>query len=264
VDRRRREDPVSGRLPGFERQLVEESEPLADAWERHAAEWVVAAHTPTRDSYWLFHRDQFLDLLPPPGRLTLDVGCGEGRLSRDLKALGHTVVGLDASPTLVAAARDADPEIEVHLGDAAALPFPGGSADLVVAFMCLQDVDDAAGAIRESARVLEPGGRLCVAIVHPFNSAGLFEARRADSPFVVRGTYLGRFRYRDVVDRKGYSMTFESEHRPIEWYFGALAAAGFLVEQLGETPVPESAIDDPHKRRWQRLPMFLHIRALRP
>jgi SAM-dependent methyltransferase len=252
---------VSGTLPGFERQLVEGGESLAEAWERHAAKWVVAAHTPTRDSYWLYHRDQFLDLLPPPGRLTLDVGCGEGRLSRDVKALGHSVVGLDASPTLVAAAREADPEIEVHLGDAASLPFADGCADLVVQFMCLQDIDDAAGAIREAARVLEPGGRLCLAIVHPFNSAGLFEAREADSPFVVRGTYLERFRYRDVVDRRGYAMIFESEHRPIGWYAAQLAGAGFLIEQLRETGVPESAIDEPHKRRWQRLPMFLHIRA---
>jgi SAM-dependent methyltransferase len=255
---------VSGSLPGWERQLVEDGEPLGEAWERHAAEWVVAAHAAERDSYWLYHRDQFVDLLPPPGRLTLDVGCGEGRLSRDLKGLGHTVVGLDASATLVAAAREADPDIEVQLGDAAHLPFADGYADLVVLFMSLQDMDDASGAIREAARVLEPGGHLCLAVVHPFSSAGMFEAREADSPFVVRGTYLERFRYRDVIDRKGYSMTFESEHRPIGWYVDALAGAGLLVEQLRETPVPESAIEEPAKRRWQRLPMFLHVRAVRP
>src|SRR5919108_881746 len=116
-----------------------ESADLAAAWEEHAAEFVAWARKPDHDSYWLFHRDQFLELLPPPGRRTLDLGCGEGRLARDLKALGHEVVGLDASPTLVAAAREADPELEVHVADAARLPFADAAFDLVVAFMSLQD-----------------------------------------------------------------------------------------------------------------------------
>ena len=55
-------------------------------------------------------------------RRVLDLGCGEGRFSRDLKALGYDVVGIDCSPTLVAAAREADPSLEVHEADAAALP----------------------------------------------------------------------------------------------------------------------------------------------
>src|SRR5437868_5761991 len=107
---------------------------LQDAWERNAARWIAWARTPGHDSYGRFHRDQFLELVPPPGRRTLDVGCGEGRLSRDLKALGHDVVALDASPTLVAAAREADGQLEIHLGDAARLPFADRAFDLVVAF----------------------------------------------------------------------------------------------------------------------------------
>jgi ubiquinone/menaquinone biosynthesis C-methylase UbiE len=165
---------------------------------------------------------------------------------------------------MVAAAREADPEIETLLGDAADLPFPDGHADLAIAFMSLQDIDDAAGAIREAARVLEPGGRLCLAVVHPLGSSGRFDGDEPDSPFVIRGSYLQPFRYRDQMTREGYSVTFESEHRPIEWYFAALGAAGFLVESLRETPVPESAVTEERQRRWQRLPLFLHVRAVRP
>jgi 2-polyprenyl-3-methyl-5-hydroxy-6-metoxy-1,4-benzoquinol methylase len=54
-------------------------------------------------SYERFHRDRFLELVPQPGRLTLDIGCGEGRLSRDLNAHGHTVIRVDGSPTMVGA-----------------------------------------------------------------------------------------------------------------------------------------------------------------
>ena len=49
-------------------------------------------------------------LLPAAGRVTLDVGCGEGRVAGDLVGGGHTVTGVDTSPTLLAAAREADPD----------------------------------------------------------------------------------------------------------------------------------------------------------
>jgi SAM-dependent methyltransferase len=237
---------------------------LAAAWEEHAAEFIAWARKPGHDSYWQYHRDQFLELLPPAGRRTLDLGCGEGRLSRDLKTIGHDVVAVDASPTMLAAAKEADSGIEAHLADAADLPFDDSAFDLVVAFMSLQDVDDLETAVAEAARVLEPGGSLCLAVVHPFNSAGRFAGDDASSPFVIEGSYLERFRYADNLARDGLEITFVSEHRPIEAYVGALADAGLLVERLRETDVPDSAIVRPRSRRWQRIPLFLHIRAVRP
>lgn len=153
---------------------------LRQTWEEHAQAFIAWAREPGHDSYWRFHRDAFLELVPEPGRRSLDLGCGEGRLSRDLQRLGHTVTGVDASPSMVASAREAAPEIEVVETDAASLPFDDGSFDLVIAFMSLQDIDDFAGAIRESARVLSRGGRLCMAIVHPLSSAGDFAG--ADAP----------------------------------------------------------------------------------
>ena len=186
---------------------------LREAWEEHAAAFIAWAREPGHDSYWRFHRDAFLPLVPAPGRRTLDLGCGEGRLSRDLKALGHDVVGIDASPTMLAAAREADPAIQTRLADAAALPFADGAFDCVVAFMSLQDVDEFEAALRETARVLEPGGRLCLAIVHPINSAGRFESDDPASRYVIEGSYLDRFRYADAIERDDLEMTFVSDHR---------------------------------------------------
>jgi 2-polyprenyl-3-methyl-5-hydroxy-6-metoxy-1,4-benzoquinol methylase len=74
---------------------------LRDRWEAQASQWIGWARRPGHDSYWRFHRDQFLALLPAPGRCTVDIGCGEGRLTGDLKARGHHVMGIDASPSLV-------------------------------------------------------------------------------------------------------------------------------------------------------------------
>lgn len=237
---------------------------LRAAWEEHAAEFVAWARKPGHDSYERFHRDLFLPLVPPPGRRTLDLGCGEGRLARDLKSLGHRVVGVDVSPTMLAAARDADPQIETHLADAAALPFPDGAFDCVIAFMSLQDVDDLEGAVREAARVLEPDGRFCLAVVHPLNSAGDYDGDAGDSPFTITGSYLDRSYYADHLTRDGLEMTFISAHRPLQAYTAALADAGLLIERLCEPAMPEHAISKPQKRRWQRLPLFLHARSLKP
>ena len=70
---------------------------------------------------WRFHRDRFLNLLPPPVGLTLDIGCGEGRFPRDLQAPGHRVAAIDASPTLIEHARRADPVGDYTVADAADL-----------------------------------------------------------------------------------------------------------------------------------------------
>jgi SAM-dependent methyltransferase len=158
---------------------------LREAWDAEAQAWIAWVRRPGNDSYDKFHRDQFLALVPPPGRLTVDLGCGEGRVARDLAARGHTVIGFDGSPALVEAARTFVPPVDAKVADAAELPLAAASADLVVAFMLLHDVDDLDGVAREIARVLEPGGRLCLAVVHPINSCGRFDDDAADAPFRI-------------------------------------------------------------------------------
>jgi SAM-dependent methyltransferase len=230
---------------------------LRDAWERNAADWVRWARKPGHDSYWRFHRERFLDLLPTPGRLTLDVGCGEGRVTRDLKELGHTVIGLDASETMIAAAREADPRGEYVVANANDLPFPGGHADLAVAFMSLMDVDDMAGAVRELARVLEPGGALALAVVHPINSAHDVDSEHPEDRLVLTENYFDRRRYSDFIERGDVKMTFESRHFTLQDYFEALLGAGLQVKELRE-------IGDPQHPRWSRYPLFLHVLLTRP
>ena len=63
---------------------------LRDAWESHAREWFEWARPVGDDHfYWQFNRQCFLELVPYPGKLTLDIGCGEGRLARELILKGH-------------------------------------------------------------------------------------------------------------------------------------------------------------------------------
>lgn len=236
--------------------------PLSEDSEAAARDWAEWARKPGHDSYWRFHQELFFALLPPPGRSTIDIGCGEGRVARDLKALGHNVVAVDVSPTMVEFAKAADPSMEVLVADAARLPFDDGAADLAIAFMSLQDVDDMPGAIHEAGRIVEHGGAFCLSIVHPINSAGRFENLDAGARFVIDNSYLEAHRYQDSIERDGLRMTFSSRHWPLEAYFRALQSSGFVVEALTEpTENAESVAERPARARWRRLPLFLDLRA---
>jgi SAM-dependent methyltransferase len=231
-------------------------------WDAEAERWARFARTAGHDRHYaLVNLPAFLELLPRPGRATLDLGCGEGRVGAELAALGHRVVGVDASPTLVAHARERHAAV---LADAAALPFPDAEFDLVTAFMSLHDMDDAAGAIREAGRVLDPRGRFCIALEHPLNVCGTWEREAGDAPLVVEDMLSSR-RYSFTAERDGIEVTFNSEYRPLSWYAERLAEAGLLIEALREPAASAAFVAGEARRtRWQRLPLFLHVRAVKP
>jgi SAM-dependent methyltransferase len=207
---------------------------LSAAWEDHADEWIAWARSSRYDGFREGPWPALRELLPKPGPgPVIDVGCGEGRVGRELLKLGYQVVGIDRSPTLAAAASSACPEIPVLLADAAAMPFDDQSADLVVACMSLLDIDDFDGAVGEIGRVLRPGGRLCLAVVHPFMSAKDDDTMHTAS-YRFSQPYLEPRRYFDHVERDGLTMTFTSMHRPLSAYTSALAANGMMISALSE------------------------------
>jgi hypothetical protein len=105
---------------------------------------------------------------------------------------------------------------------------------------------------------------LCIAIVHPINSAGTWERDDAQSPVVIERSYLATFPYADTFARDGLEMTFTSIHRPLEAFTEALAGSGFLIERLREPALPEPAIRSERSARWRRIPLFLHVLAVKP
>jgi uncharacterized protein (DUF952 family) len=232
---------------------------LRRAWEQQAHSWIRWAREPGHDSYWRFHRRQLLGLMPAPGRLTLDLGCGEGRVGRDLSRLGHRVVGLDVvRPMLQAAAAHPDGAVVVQ-ADAARLPVRACAVDLVVAFMSPQDVDDLEGLLFEAARVLEPGGRLYLAIVHPVNSGGAFDGPERPARLFLHGPYLEERQVDEgELVRGGLSMRFVSRHRPLGRYTQAMEDAGFVIETLREPTDTDPA------SKWFDVPLFLHLVAVKP
>lgn len=230
-------------------------------WESEARNWIAFARAGD-DAYWEYS-PSFFELVPPTGRATLEIGCGEGRVTRDLAAQGHRVTAIDASPTLLAAAEEAHPDAEYVLADGADLPFADDSFDLVVAYNSLIDVQDLPGTVKEAGRVLAPGGRFCICVTHPLADAGGFEVREPDARFVITGSYLDSRRVDLLIERDGLKMRYRGWSYPFSDYAHALEDAGFAIEALREPKQRDDIVAaDPAEALWQRLPMFLYIRAV--
>jgi SAM-dependent methyltransferase len=102
-----------------------------------------------------------------PGTRLLDVGCGGGGASLLAAAKGAQVTGLDVAESLIACARERDPNSEFRVGNMAALPFANGAFDVVFAANSLQFAGDWLAALRELGRVCVLNGRIAVGLFAP-------------------------------------------------------------------------------------------------
>jgi SAM-dependent methyltransferase len=104
-------------------------------------------------------------VLSDGGGPVADVGCGPGRVTAHLRALGVDAFGVDLSPAMVAVARRAHPGLRFVEGSLTALGLAGGALRGVVAWYSIIHLppERVPAAFREIRRVLAPGGRLLLA-----------------------------------------------------------------------------------------------------
>jgi SAM-dependent methyltransferase len=237
---------------------------MSTDWEDEAENWVRWARTPGHDVYELYSPAFFEELIPEATASVLEIGCGEGRVVRDLAERGHRVVGLDPSPTLVSYAQLADERSSYVVAQGEALPFSDNSFEIVVAYNSLQNVNDLSRVVAEAARVLTPTGRFCACIAHPMTDVpNRFESEDPSAPFVIT-SYYGPRRVDETVERAGIQITFHGWAYSLDEYMRAFEEAGLVIDRmreprLGEAPVEGSSALD----RWRRLPLFLFVRALK-
>ena len=104
-----------------------------------------------------------------PGERVLDVACGTGvisRLASERVGVGGSVTAIDIAPDMIDVAKSvATPEgakIDWRIADAASLPIPDASVDVVLCQMGLMFMENRAAAVAEMHRVLAPSGRLAI------------------------------------------------------------------------------------------------------
>jgi ubiquinone/menaquinone biosynthesis C-methylase UbiE len=124
--------------------------------------------------------DVIREMLPLAGRRVLDVGCGDGGLTRAMARAGAVATGIDISETRLADARKAEPVpgADYREGRGEKLPFPDASVDAVLYHNALHHVpvELQAAALIEAARVVKPGGH--VLIIEPLAQGPYFELVR--------------------------------------------------------------------------------------
>jgi SAM-dependent methyltransferase len=212
-----------------------------ELWQEYA-QWWIDGFTDGADPEYV---EQIMPLAAAElagARRVLDVGCGEGQITRLASSLDgvEVAVGIDPTPSQIRVAVERAGATGFARAAADRLPFADGSFDAVVVCLVFEHVDDVDAAVGEIARVLRPGGRFCFFLNHPLlqtPGSGWIDDQVLDPPeqYWRIGPYLTEAATIEEVER-GVFIRFV--HRPLSRYVNALAAHGLLVEWMVEPAPP--------------------------
>jgi SAM-dependent methyltransferase len=209
-------------------------------WETHA-QWWIDGFTDGADPEY---EEQILPLAAEGlagARRVLDVGCGDGQISRLAVAVGaELVVGIDPTWNQVRVAHERGGGAHFLRAGAAAVPFADASFDAVIACLVFEHIREVDAAIAEVARVLEPGGRFHFFLNHPLlqtPNSGWIDDQILDPPeqYWRIGPYLVEDETNEEVEL-GVFIPFI--HRPLSRYVNALARNGLVIDEMLEPAPP--------------------------
>ena len=129
-----------------------------EGWGRRAVDFATLSEPANCREYVALHHH----LRVGPGDRLLDLACGAGLAVELATAVGATCCGIDASPRLIAVARDRNPDADLRVGDMHELPWDDASFDVVTSFRGIWGTTP--DAVAEAHRVLAPGGRLGITV----------------------------------------------------------------------------------------------------
>lgn len=162
---------VKGQLsatPGVAQDRLRLTRVLADRRAQSAAYFsrTAGAWDTVRDELFgeTFHLAGLLALVDPEA-VVADLGCGTGRTSAAIAPFVRRVLAVDASPQMLAAARErmaSCPNVDIREGALEALPIETAAVDLAVLVLVLHHVSDPSRILQEARRVVRPGGTLLV------------------------------------------------------------------------------------------------------
>ena len=129
-----------------------------EGWGRRAVEFATLSEPGNCREYVTVHHRLGVGF----GDRVLDVACGAGLALELAQIRGADCAGIDASPRLVAIAKDRTPEADLRVGDMHALPWSDGRFDVATSFRGIWGTTP--DAVDEMFRVLAPGGRIGITV----------------------------------------------------------------------------------------------------
>ena len=139
-------------------RAVPQWELVDEGWGRRAADFASLSEPGNCREYVAMHHRLHVDA----GDRLLDVACGSGLAIELARLRGPSCCGIDASPRLIAVARDRNPDCDIRVGDMNALPWDPATFDVVTSFRGIWGTTP--GAVGEIHRVLRPGGRVGITV----------------------------------------------------------------------------------------------------
>ena len=203
----------------------------------------------------------------------VDVGCGQGVYGRLLPA-GVEYTGIDLSKELISEAKKLDPakSHSYFVADAThAIPVGSDTCDLAISILALQNMKDAAAAIKEMARTVKVGGKIILVLNHPAfriprqSSWGVDDKNKLEYRRINRYLSPLEIPINAHPGLKNSAVTW-SYHQPISYYTKALADSGLVITSLDEWVSDKESQGKAKKmenRARAEFPLFLTIVAIK-
>lgn len=243
----------------------EPRDPSRDLWETHA-QWWIDGFTAGADPEY---EEQILPLAAAElaGAATvLDIGCGDGQISRLLSGRGATVVGVDPTWNQITVAHERGGAAGFVSAAADMLPFADASFDAAVACLVFEHIDAVDRAISEVARVIRPGGRFSFFLNHPLlqtPGSGWIDDQILDPPeqYWRIGPYLVEA---ESIEQVELGVYIRFIHRPLSRYINTLAEHGLMLERMVEPAPPAGFVAKaPEYPDAATIPRLLYLRLRR-
>lgn len=182
---------------------------IKKSWEVNAKEWVKVIDSGSIPSRRFTNRAIMEVLKTSKATKILDIGCGEGWLTRSITAMGKEGVGIDAIEALLENARSKGPENYYRLSFEeimAGMKIPQGPFEMAVFNFCIYQESGLSTLLQEVKHNLEQEGEIIIQTLHPFfllkNGLGYKSQTISDSWKGLPGNFIQGHHW--------YARTFEN------------------------------------------------------
>ena len=172
------------------------------------------------------------------GKDILDIGCGTGILSEELRKLGGTVTGVDISEEMLKIAGKEYPNIKFSVANTNSLPFPDASFDIAVSSLVMHYIQNLQPAFVEISRILRPNGQFLFSMHHPAQLTFTKTTKKVSNEPVFKPYFNNDKYYWEMCGEKllSFQHTFEDIIKNLKY-------AGFCLLDLVECR-PDASVKD--------------------